>query len=209
MYRNVALEKDGAIQDNSGRISANAPWMHQSEKSLLIVNCRPLDRECLSQALVRHGLNLDVLDMPSVEAWRAIQDQHPPLGAVLYNLGSHKVTEIEESNKVHRLTIELGSVPVVILADLDDFGQVLKALELGAKGYIPTSVHIGICVEAVELAVAGGIFIPATCVLAVKHLIETGATDTRDLADLFTPRQIEVVKALRKGKANKIIAFEL
>lgn len=179
------------------------------EKSLLIVNSKSLDRECLAQALVRHRLGLSVLNCASIEQWRSVQDQHPPLGAVLYNLGSRKITEIEETNKIVKLTAELGKVPVVILADSDDFVQVLKALEIGARGYILTSVDISVCVEALELAVVGGVFIPASSILAVKHLIETGSSKTRELSDMFTPRQTEVVTALRKGKANKIIAYEL
>lgn len=180
-----------------------------SVKSLLIVNSRPLERECLAQALMRHQLKLEIIDAPSVEAWRAIKDQYPPLGAVLFNLGTGKLTEPEYVNSIHKLTAELGNIPVVVLADTDEFSQVLKALELGAKGYIPSSVHIGVCAEAIELAVAGGIFVPASCVLAIKHLIETGASEGRELSEMFTPRQAEVVNALRKGKANKIIAYDL
>jgi len=208
MHTHVAFERNGS---NPAQIQNRVSVENSAggDGSLLIVNSRPLDRECLAQALVRHHLKLEVLDLPSVEAWRAMKDQYPPLGAVLYNLGSRKVTEPEETNRIVRLSAELGKIPLVILADTDEFAQVLRALELGVKGYIPTSVHIGVCVEAVELAVAGGIFIPATCLLAVKHLIEAGSAGSRELTDMFTPRQAEVVKALRKGKANKIIAFEL
>ena len=179
------------------------------EKSLLIVNSRPLDRECLAQALMRHKLNLKVLDCATIEEWRAEQDQHPPLGAVLFNLGSRKVSELEEANKIVKLTAQLGKVPLVVLADSDEFAQVLRALEVGARGYILTSVDISVCAEAVELAVAGGVFVPASSILAVKHLIETNSSGSRELSEMFTPRQAEVVKALRRGKANKIIAFEL
>lgn len=180
-----------------------------AERSLLIVNSRPLDRECLAQALIRHKLRLEVLDCGSVEEWRSVHDQHPPLGAVLYNLGNRKVTDTEETNRLLQLLAQLGKVPVVILADSDNYVQVLKALELGAAGYILTSVDIGVCVEAIELAVVGGIFVPASCILTVKHLIETRTSDAKALSDIFTPRQAEVVKALRRGKANKIIAYEL
>jgi DNA-binding NarL/FixJ family response regulator len=179
-----------------------------AEKSLLIVNSRPLERECLAQALKGHQLGLNVLDYGSVEEWRPVQDQHPPLAAVLYNLGSRKVTETDETNKIVKLTAQLGKVPVVILADSDDLTQVLKALEIGARGYIATSVDIGICAEAIKLAVVGGVFIPASSALAVKHLIQT-SDNFRELSDMFTQRQSQVVNALRKGKANKIIAYEL
>ncbi|MDI6025824.1 response regulator transcription factor [Corticibacterium sp. UT-5YL-CI-8] len=206
------------IQDSSTNGAVKPPRLNsevptevgnKARKGLLIVNSRSLERECLSQALQSHQIRLEVIDVPSVEMWRMIKDQCPPLGAVLYNLGAGKVTDLECTNRIHKLTVELGNIPVVILADTDEFTQVLKALELGVKGYIPASVHIGVCAEAIELAVAGGIFVPASCMLAVKHLIETGTCGARELTDMFTPRQAEVVKALRKGKANKIIAFDL
>lgn len=193
--------ESGTNQDKNGTAGAG--------KSLLIVNSRSLDRECLSQALVRHELRLKVLDCASIEEWRSVQDQHPVLGAVLYNLGNRKVTETDETNKLVKLTAELGKIPVVVLADSDELAQVLKALDLGVRGYILSSVDIGVCVEAIELAVAGGIFIPASSVLAVKHMIEAGSSQARELTEVFTPRQAEVVKALRRGKANKIIAYEL
>lgn len=179
------------------------------ERSLLIVNSRPLDRECLAQALIRHNLRMKVLDLRSVEEWRECQDQYPPLGAVLFDLGNRKVTEPEETNKIVKLAAELSKVPVVILGDTDDLVQILKALECGARGYIPTSVDVGVCAEALELAVVGGVFIPASCILAVKHLINTGPSEARELIEVFTPRQADVVRALRKGKPNKIIAYEL
>jgi DNA-binding NarL/FixJ family response regulator len=179
------------------------------EKSLLIVNSQALERECLAQALIRRKLGLHVLDCVSLEEWRSVQDQYPPLGAVLYNLGSRKATEVEETNKILKLTAQLGKIPVVILAETDEFAQVLKVLEIGVRGYIPTSVDISVCVEAIELAVVGGTFIPASSIVAVKHLIESNSTGSRELSDIFTPRQADVVMALRKGKANKIIAYEL
>lgn len=180
-----------------------------SEKSLLILNCRLLERECLSKALAGRQLGLEVLEYASFEEWRAVRDRHPALAAVLYSLADHKLTEVEETNKIVKLTAQLGRVPLIVLADSDDLGQVLKALEIGARGYIVTNVDVGVCAEAIKLAVAGGIFIPASSVRAVRHLIETNSSGGRNLSDMFTMRQAEVVNALRRGKANKIIAHEL
>ena len=39
------------------------------------------------------------------------------------------------------------------MADNDDLDQVLLALENGARGYIPTSVGIAVCAEAIALAI--------------------------------------------------------
>jgi DNA-binding NarL/FixJ family response regulator len=179
------------------------------EGCLLVIDSRALDRECLAQSLVSHDLGMDVSALGSMDEWRREKDLHPPLRAILLNLGGRKVTDSNVANEITRLTAEFRSIPVVVLADTDDLTQILKALEYGARGYIPTSVRIDVCVEAIGLAIAGGIFVPASSVLAMRHLIDSSTQEARPLAGMFTLRQAEVVQALRRGKANKIIAYEL
>ncbi|WP_137113517.1 response regulator transcription factor, partial [Mesorhizobium sp. GR13] len=101
------------------------------------------------------------------------------------------------------------SIPVVVLADTDDLAQILKALEYGARSYIPTSVGITVCIEAIGLALAGGVFVPASSVMAIRQMLTSHSETARHMAGMFTGRQTEVVEALRRGKANKIIAYEL
>lgn len=181
----------------------------QGQTACLIVDSRALDRECLAQSLISHDLGMDVSTVASIDEWRREKQSHPRLCAILLNLGGRKVTDGNVANEIAQLTTEFGSVPVVILADTDDLSQILKALEYGARGYIPTSVGIDVCVEAIGLAIAGGIFVPASSVLAMRHLIDSSSQDARPQAGMFTLRQAEVVQALRRGKANKIIAYEL
>jgi DNA-binding NarL/FixJ family response regulator len=176
---------------------------------LLLLDGRALDRECLAAALVDHELGMAVAAMGSVEEWRAKKSTHPPLGGILYNLGGRKVTDPGIADEIRRISSEYKSVPLVILADADDVTQILTALERGARGYIPSSVGIDVCVEAISLAAAGGIFVPASSILSMRHLICLGGHNTQSLSELFTARQAEVAQALRRGKANKIIAYEL
>jgi len=70
-------------------------------------------------------------------------------------------------------------------------------------------VKIRVAVEAVGLACAGGIFVPANALLAMREMIHARASSVRPLSGVFTTREAAVVEALRKGKANKIIAYEL
>ncbi|MES0035958.1 response regulator transcription factor [Mesorhizobium sp. M0046] len=176
---------------------------------LLILDGRALDRECLASALVEHELGMDVAALGSIEEWRVRKSSAPPLAAILFNLGSRKVTDRGIADEIRHISCEFKSVPVVVLADTEDLAQILTALECGARGYIPTSVGIDVCVEAINLAAAGGIFVPASSVLAMRHLMESGGRDTQPFAGIFTLRQAEVAQALRRGKANKIIAYEL
>ncbi|WP_245409733.1 response regulator transcription factor [Pararhizobium haloflavum] len=181
----------------------------ECEQCLLVIDNRALGRECLSKALIDHNLGMEVAAMGSVEEWRKDRAYHTPLAAILLNLGGRRMSDAGVANEVTRLAAEFKAIPVIILADTDDLKQILKALECGARGYIPTSVDIDVCVEAIGLAIAGGIFVPASSVLAMRHMIETTTQEARPLTGMFTTRQAEVVEALRRGKANKIIAYEL
>jgi len=190
--------------------AANAYIADEAEEEcLVILDPRALDRQCLASALIEHEIGMTVATMGSLEDWRSKKATYPPLGAILYNLGSRKVSDAGIPEELRRITSEFSSIPLVILADTDDLSQILMALEYGARGYIPSSVGIEVCVEVVNLARAGGIFVPASSVLSMRHLIDAGSHEARSFAGMFTQRQAEVAQALRRGKANKIIAYEL
>lgn len=177
--------------------------------SLVILDNRELDRQCLAQCMAAHKTDLLILAFGSIEEWKTKRDEYPPLLAILLNIGGKKIDEPAVSEHIKSLSSEFGSTPVIVLADSDDFAQIVKALDYGAKGYIPTLVSIRVCMELIALSVAGGLFVPASALFAMRHLLESSNSTTRPLAGIFTDRQAEVVEALRRGKANKIIAYEL
>jgi DNA-binding CsgD family transcriptional regulator len=55
---------------------------------------------------------------------------------------------------------------------------------------------------------AGGVYAPVSCLVPANRNSECRSA-VKQPGDIFTARQAAVVKALRKGKANKIIAYEL
>jgi len=179
------------------------------ERTLVLVDNRALDRECLAQGISAHKQGTQVLAFGSMEEWKRVREQFPPLAAILLHIGNKDIADQQVGDEIRRLIAEFKTAPLIILADSDHLMQILKALEYGARGYIPSSVGIRVCAEVIELALAGGIFVPASSVLAVRQILEANSEIARPLAGLFTLRQTEVVEALRRGKANKIIAYEL
>lgn len=177
-------------------------------RSLLIIDDRALDRQCLAYCISAHKMDMDVLAFGSMEEWDRKRHDYPPLAAILLNVGGKKIAEPAVAEEIRRLSSTLEA-PIIVLADTDDLPQIMKALECGAKGYIPSSVSIDVCIEAIALSMAGGIFVPASSVFAMRQALESGNPAARPLAGMFTERQAEVVEALRRGKANKIIAYEL
>ena len=178
------------------------------EKSIMILDRRSLDGQCLAKCLGSHKSDLEFVAVTSSEHWKSLRDEVSPLAAILLNIGGDSADNPVVAETVRSLAEEFR-VPVILLADSADLLQIMKALEYGAKSYIPSSVTIDVCLEAIALSLAGGVFLPASSVLAARQILEAETPPVRLLDSMFTARQIEVVNALRRGKANKIIAYEL
>ncbi|WP_367715583.1 response regulator transcription factor [Nitratireductor sp. GISD-1A_MAKvit] len=193
-------------------VSGNEDWEtieNDAEREIvLLIDPRVLDRECLARSLETQNSSLEIIAVGSAEEWHRIADGREP-EAVLLIAGSRKITDQGICAEIHALAEEFSQHPVVVIADTDDLGQILKALEAGARGYIPSNVGVGVAAEAILLARAGGVFVPASGVLAMRDVINSNSSRVVGLGNLFTAREAEVAEALRRGKANKIIAYEL
>jgi DNA-binding NarL/FixJ family response regulator len=175
---------------------------------LVIVHKRALNRECLARSLYRHNPALGIVAVGSLEELRALPHQAEP-SAVLLVLGERKATDATTREELKEFVLEFGEIPVILLADVDAPAEILAALEGGAKGFIPTSENVKVLIGGIALARAGGIFVPASAVSRLKDAIDANQANARPSADFLTMRQTSVANALRQGKANKIIAYEL
>jgi DNA-binding NarL/FixJ family response regulator len=171
---------------------------------IVIVDRRALDRECLARSLREHNPRFEFRAVESIDELRGVEPS-----ALLLILGSRKVTEQSAKEEIAGLVSKFEGIPVIVIADSDDPVQILSALESGARGYIPSNVRLQVAAEAIGLARAGGVFVPAKAFLALRETILSTANGARPLHSIFTAREADVVEALRQGKANKIIAYEL
>lgn len=178
-----------------------------STRVLDIIDERALDRECLSQSLVSHGLEMTIVLFNSIETWMAKYAEAS--SGVLINVGSHDVTEPRIEEEIRTLLTRFPDLPVIILSDSHDLRQVLTALELGVRGFIPSAVGIAVCVKAISLALSGGIFISTESLPELRRLMSVADQQERKRAEIFTYREEDVIAMLKLGKANKIIAYEL
>lgn len=121
------------------------------------------------------------------------------------------------------------SVPsLAIISDCSDLARLKRLFHLGIRGYIPASLPLNVAMQVLRLIQAGGIYAPGELIFcelpqSVQNPAEERGpaagetlaaivpvwTEDNALAPNFTPRQKEVLDALRKGKSNKIIAYEL
>ena len=65
-----------------------------------------------------------------------------------------------------------------------------------------------VAINAIRLVLAGGAFVPAAALISSRDEVERSAPGT-GAKRIFTERQTAVIEAIRLGKPNKIIAYEL
>jgi DNA-binding NarL/FixJ family response regulator len=173
-----------------------------ADHPIVVIEKRLLLGECLSRAMKAFGRN--VVPFPDVESWLEAASS-TPASLVVLCVGSRAGAEAHQA--VSLLLCAPVRYPTVILSDAEDPGQIVAALEQGVRGYISTNMPLQVAMEALQLVQAGGLFVPASSLMtATKSNNHEGWGKT---SHGFTSRQAAVVEALRRGKANKIIAYEL
>lgn len=172
--------------------------------SVIIIETRALIRECLAMCLQKK-LGLPILTYADVGAWS--QDPAAAAACIIILSGVGKQIEAEQPELIRELSHWEKEIPVVVFSDGENRNQIANSLRCGAKGYIPSDTPLEVVARAIKLVLVGGIFVPAIVMNAQTE--EAGETLRCDAKFDFTARENDVVKALLKGKSNKVIAFEL
>lgn len=179
---------------------------------VVITDPRLLIRECMAKCFGAL-LGPEVRTYANLGDWAADPSTVRKTLLILACLDQHRAIakQIEQFDQdLTRVTPGGPALPLVFLSEEEDINEIVAALDSGARGYIPTSVSLEVAVEALNLVRAGGVFFPASVFLSAKRMLKTISTEERSpLSGLFTERQAAVVKAIRQGKANKMIAYEL
>lgn len=176
-------------------------------EKIFIVDGRALERECFVR-----GIEV-ILPEISVEAFSSVADfledveDSGSSAAVFYNTGGRRVSDPKVSADLGCLAAAT-SVPLIVLSPLEEIPEMIAALDCGAKGYIPASLGIEATLTAVHLTATGAIFMPAASLLAMREMV-AAHKQMPDVDMAFTSRQNAVADALRRGKPNKLIAYEL
>jgi DNA-binding NarL/FixJ family response regulator len=173
-----------------------------------VIDSRKLERECFVRVIEASSRRISIAAYESVQEWREATDVHAPC-AILMNIGGRRVSDPAVSAEVEGLIAEAGRTPVIVMAESEEFREMIAAVDSGARGYIPSSVGADVVVEAARLTSAGGIFLPVSSVLALRDAILKQVERPTGIEEHFTSRQAAVADALRRGKANKTIAYEL
>lgn len=99
--------------------------------------------------------------------------------------------------------------PIVFLSGSDDQDLIRKALEMGVMGYIPKTLGSEIMLQALQLILKGGKYIPDN-ILQCRDGPEFAAKSAPGYPKIMlTSRQSEIILLISQGKVNKEIAKTL
>jgi DNA-binding NarL/FixJ family response regulator len=175
----------------------------QESTAVVIVHRSRLFRDCLKRAL-KESRYEEIYDYSEPTAATSMI-QSGSLAVLLVGL-----TDDADGGPLLDLILEqVGrGVHVVVTGESEDPRFVASLLAKGINGYIPSSLDLDVTIRALELVIAGGVYVPGGYL--VKLWQSSANMRAKRLApEDLTLKEMAVVDAIRKGKSNKLIAYEL
>ena len=181
-----------------------------SSKDIVIyIDDKPLTRDSIASCL-SHGLaERRILALADIAEAPAVLPDEERVAIVLINIGGAGIHDAAVSHILDQVQGALPGVPFAFVAESDACQAIVAALQAGARGYLPTSLPSAVVAEAVRLICAGGTYAPLRSLLAAHRAPSENPTLTAPCPSDLSARQSQILRCLRRGLANKLIAFEL
>ena len=199
----LALARPLKTGEHSKEIGPLEAGSAEADGFIAVIESRTFIRECIRRSM-QSSFPLPVLTYSTaIELERQHSLTSPKLIVFSWVEGNK-----EACTSALKFLSELApSIPVIVLAYNNDAELARTAICHGAKGYIPVTMGFEITIEAVRFVLAGGTYAPIDCLLARGG--PEAAPSQPPTSGLVTARELAVIRAVQKGKSNKVIAYEL
>lgn len=119
-----------------------------------------------------------------------------------------KMPNLDGIEATRRIVTENPETKVLMLTTFEADNHVIQALKAGASGYVLKDSTASAIVSSVVAVVAGERVMASAVANRVLEML-TGATTPKEFYDGLTAREVEILKMLATGMANKQIAYQL
>ena len=119
-----------------------------------------------------------------------------------------KMPNVDGIEATRQIVEALPGTKVLILTTFETDSQVIQALKAGASGYVLKDSSAAAIVSSIVAVMSGERVMASAVANRVLEML-TGATTPKEFYDGLTNREIEILKLLANGMANKQIAFRL
>ncbi len=181
---------------------------------VLLIDDHPLILQALQTVIQGLGGPVSVTGAGSSQAARDMLAQQDDFDLVLLDLN---LGDSDGFDLLQEFRSRYPSLPIVVVSASDRGSDVIRAIDLGAMGFVPKRASSETLVDALTLVMSGGIYVPPMTlgpssreepVAAPANPIDAHASPQLAKVGL-TPRQKDVLACLLQGKPNKLIAREL
>lgn len=193
---------------------------------VLLVDDHPLILAALQSVIQGLGDDVTVVGVETAEAARAALGEDDSYDLVLLDLA---LGEVDGFEVLTELRATWPAIPVVVVSASERTSDVIRAIDLGAMGFVPKRSSNEALFEALRLVMSGGLYVPPsmlgldvplphpagdTVPAVMRRLAEHAEPEPHQkqvsLASIgLTPRQTEVLALLLQGLPNKLIARQL
>jgi DNA-binding NarL/FixJ family response regulator len=119
-----------------------------------------------------------------------------------------KMPNLDGIEACRRIVTENPKIKVLMLTTFEADNHVIQALKAGASGYVLKDSQAGAIVSSILAVVAGERVMAGAVANRVLEML-TGGTTPKEFYDGLTAREVEILKLLATGMANKQIAYKL
>lgn len=183
---------------------------------VLMIDDHPLMLSALGEVIRAVVGDAEVQGVGSAAAARAALQQDPDRDLVLLDL---KLGADDGFDLLAEIRTAYPALPVVVVSASDRGSDVIRAIDLGAMGFVPKRAPTEVLHEALRLVMSGGIYVPplalgadtastptpgSVAAIAQEQPFQAAAPSLSSLG--LTPRQEDVLACLLQGMPNKEIA---
>jgi len=189
---------------------------------VLLIDDHPLILTALQNVIQGMGSGVSVVGVAGARAAREALAADGSFDLVLLDL---RLGDADGFDVLVELRNGWPAIPVVVVSASDRSADVIRAIDLGAMGFVPKRASNETLTEALKVVMSGGIYVPPMTMGDVdggmagaatgrdgagSHTWPPGMDAPTALAGFkLTPRQTDVLGLLLRGQSNKLIAREL
>jgi DNA-binding NarL/FixJ family response regulator len=125
---------------------------------VLIADDHALIREALHAVLKELKRETVIFEASNSRQAMRIVEEHPDLSLILLDIN---LPDRDGFSVLGELRERDATIAIIVLSAVDDQDTVKRAFKLGALGFIPKTTEREVMLNAIQLVLSGGIYIPS------------------------------------------------
>lgn len=176
----------------------------------VIADDHPLYREAVGLRLQRQLSDAEIIEVGDLdELMNLAAGEDKPVDLILLDL---RMPGMKGGQTVEEVIAAFPDAAVVLVSGAAKFEDIKRAIDAGARGFMPKTLSSKLFAGAISIVLTGGTFLPAET-LQMNGSLAPGGPQPHPagsaLAEGLTRRQLQVLVQLAAGATNKEIGRNL